>query len=322
MKLTSIPQLPFKIWQKNKLSILIYHRVLSESSPYWRGMVTAEEFRSQMQVVSRYFNPVSLPKALVDLKNNSLPSRAVAITFDDGYADNATNALPILKDLGLTATFFIATDFINGGAMWLDQIVEAILQYPGDDIDLENIGLSCEKTRNLAEKRLLLSKITPAFRHLEMQDRNDKTAYILAQAGSPDTSKLMLSTQQILSMNQAGMTIGAHTKGHPNLCKLPQEKAYDQIAGSKDVLEKILHQPVDLFAYPFGKENQDFSKQHANIVRELGFNAAVTTDVGVTDKNSDPYRLPRFTPWDKTQTRFALRLAANHTTSAAHQEID
>ena len=117
------------------------------------------------------------------------------------------------------------------------------------------------------------------------------------------------------------MTIGAHTKGHPNLCKSSPDNAYEQIAGSKEVLQGILNQPVDLFAYPFGKENLDFSRQHAIIVRELGFKAAVTTDMGVSDSNSNSYRLARFTPWDKSQAKFALRLAINHTTPATAQEV-
>lgn len=320
MNLSAISQLPLKVWNKNKLSILIYHRVLSKSDPYWRGMINVDEFRSQMQLVRRFFNPVSLPKALDDLKNNSLPPRALAITFDDGYADNATNAVPILKELGLTATFFIATDFINGGAMWLDQTVEAILQYPGEDIDLSKIGLGHAKTRNLTEKRQLLAKIIPIFRHMEMHERNDKAAHITIQTGPVDTSNLMLTTQQIMDMNQAGMSIGAHTKGHPNLSKLSAENAYEQIAGSKKTLEQMLNEEIALFAYPFGRENQDFSYQHAKMVQDLGFKAAVTTDVGVSSKNTDLYRLPRFTPWDRNRTKFALRLALNHAAQAANLE--
>ena len=320
MKLAAISQLPLKIWHRNKLSILIYHRVLSEPDPYWRGILNADEFRTQMQLVRRLFNPVSLPKAIDGLKNNSLPPRALAITFDDGYADNATTALPILKELGLTATFFIATDFINGGAMWLDKTVEAIREYPDSEINLEKIGLGCSKTKTIKERRQLLGNILYAFRYMEIDERNEKAAYIIEKSKPVDLRSIMLTSEQLLTMSNAGMTIGAHTKGHPNLCKISSEHAYEEIYGSKKVLENITNQPVDLFAYPFGKENQDFSRQHATMVQELGFKAAVTTDIGVSDNNSNLYRLPRFTPWDKSRTRFALRLATNHTARAAAQE--
>jgi peptidoglycan/xylan/chitin deacetylase (PgdA/CDA1 family) len=74
--------------------------------------------------------------------SGALPERAAAITFDDGYADNFTRALPLLREQGLPATFFVATGFLDGGRMWNDTISEAIRRCNEDVVDLSAIGLT------------------------------------------------------------------------------------------------------------------------------------------------------------------------------------
>jgi len=103
---------------QKKLSILIYHRVLDQADFMRPGEVDKQAFTWQMQLLARYFNVLSLNEALSGLQNDNLPPRAVTITFDDGYADNLHNALPILKQFGLSATFFIASGYLDGGRMW------------------------------------------------------------------------------------------------------------------------------------------------------------------------------------------------------------
>ena len=86
-----------RIFGKKRLSVLVYHRVLDKKDVFRRDMPTVEEFDKQMLWVSRFFNVCSLSDAVERLKKNTLPKRALVITFDDGYKDNITNALPVLK---------------------------------------------------------------------------------------------------------------------------------------------------------------------------------------------------------------------------------
>jgi hypothetical protein len=68
---------------------------------------------------------------------------------------------------------------------------------------------------------------------------------------------------------------------------------------------------VDLFAYPNGIPGKDFSPRHVDMVRSAGFTAAVTTARGAAAKSCSPWLLPRFTPWDRSMWKFALRCVEN-----------
>ena len=123
-----------------KLSILIFHRVLPETDPLFPDEPDALRFDQVMGWVKTWFNVIPLDAAVDSLKARNLPARALAITFDDGYADNRTVALPILKRHGLSATFFIATGYLNGGRMWNDTIIEAIRGSKAKILELDHIN--------------------------------------------------------------------------------------------------------------------------------------------------------------------------------------
>jgi len=134
---------------------------------------------------------------------------------------------------------------------------------------------------------------------------------IAEQCDSDLPDNLMMTTQQVVEMRRAGMLIGAHTISHPILARLEPFDVREEIAGSKQFLESILEEEVNLFAYPNGRPDLDFQTKDAAIVKELGFKAAVTTAWGVARADSDLMQLPRFTPWDKTRLFFGARLIKN-----------
>jgi peptidoglycan/xylan/chitin deacetylase (PgdA/CDA1 family) len=115
----------------------------------------------------------------------------------------------------------------------------------------------------------------------------------------------------VRSLDANGMEIGAHTVTHPILARLDAARASDEIRQSKLRLEAITGKPVKLFAYPNGKPGRDYGREHVGMVKELGFEAAVSTAWGVANAQSDAFQLPRFTPWDKSPGKFVLRLLHN-----------
>ena len=123
----------------------------------------------------------------------------------------------------------------------------------------------------------------------------------------------MLSTAQLRQLQAAGMELGAHTMSHPILSTLPDHAARLDIANGKRQLEDALQAPVALFAYPNGKMGVDYGAPHVDIVRSLGFTAAVATDWGVARPGAglDLLQLPRFTPWDRGRLAFLWRLRQN-----------
>src|SRR5262249_38259299 len=120
---------------RGSLLVLIYHRVLTEHDPLLADEPDAASFAAQMDLLANLFNVIPFGEAVERLASNSLPPRAVAITFDDGYTNNLEVAAPILAARGLRATFFITTGFIEGGQMWNDLIIESLRSAP-EDFDL------------------------------------------------------------------------------------------------------------------------------------------------------------------------------------------
>ena len=106
--------------KKQYVSILTYHQVLPEFDYMRPREPTVSDFEWQMELLAKYFNPISLSDALTALEYGELPERAVCVTFDDGYANNEELAMPILTRLGIPATVFVSTNFLNGGRMWND----------------------------------------------------------------------------------------------------------------------------------------------------------------------------------------------------------
>src|SRR4051795_4885760 len=124
-----------------RLSVLAYHRVLAERDPLLAGEPSAAEFEHRMRWVKTNFEVVLLGEAVRALREGRLPPRSLCITFDDGYADNYRIALPILRRLGLRATFFVATGFLDGGCMFNDVVIEAVRHAQCAELNLTDLGL-------------------------------------------------------------------------------------------------------------------------------------------------------------------------------------
>lgn len=295
------------IGKRKKLLIMIYHRVLDEPDYMRPGEVDKETFTWQMQLVAKHFNVLPLAEALERLQNDNLPPRAVCITFDDGYADNYTNALPILQKFNLTATFFIASGFLDGGRMWNDTVIEAVRNIDSPILDLNQQGLGIFETSCKVQKYQAASQIIQIIKHLEFAERT-RVVKIIEYKSQSLPSNLMMTRQQVINLNSYGMEIGGHTVNHPILEKLEYSTAKKEILENKVFLEELLGRRLDYFAYPNGKPGADFSENHASLVRELKYCAAVSTEIGVASRNNDLFSLPRFTPWDKCMVWFAVRM--------------
>jgi peptidoglycan/xylan/chitin deacetylase (PgdA/CDA1 family) len=297
-----------------KLSILIYHRVLPQTDPLFPGEVDRVAFNHQMALVKSRFNVLPLLDAVRLARAGELPPRAACITFDDGYADNAEVALPLLQQHGLHATFFIATGFLNGGRMWNDSVIELVRRLPGPQFDATSLGLGSHQVETIEQRRQAIHELIRQLKYVPMDERLQQVDKLVALAGLALPDDLMMSTGQLHKLRDAGMGIGAHTVNHPILARLPADQARDEIAKGKQELEALIGGQVPLFAYPNGKPGEDYLSEHVQMVRELGFEGAVSTAWG---SGGDTFQLPRFTPWDRNRLRFLLRLSRNLTFSAS-----
>lgn len=294
-----------------RLSVMIFHRVLPVGDPLFPGEVDARRFEALIARLKDWFNVIPLAEALAALEVNRLPSRPLAITFDDGYADNCTVALPILQRHRVSATFFIAAGFIDGGRMWNDTVIEAIRRWSTPEMDLGELGLGTHRVGTVADRRAAIDHILPRLKYLPSTERDAATAEIGRRCGAVLPDDLMLSSAQLQVMGAAGMTFGAHTLTHPILATLPDAAARREIVEGRNRLEALVGDRIRYFAYPNGRPGKDYLGTHVAMVRELGFDAAFSTAWGVSTKRSDRFQLPRFTPWDDGGIRYGVRMAQN-----------
>lgn len=305
--------LPFLIGTKCKqrLTILTYHGVMSEHDYMRPGEPTVAALDWQMELLFKHFSPLSLPEALSKIDSRSLPERAVCVTFDDGYANNFELALPVLKRWRIPATVYVATDFLNGGRMWNDSVIEAMRIAEGPDFDLREIGLDTYDIGGFEMRKAAAVMIIREIKHWPPEKRAHAVMVIESMVGAlPDN--LMMTDDQVRQLSSEGVEVGAHTKSHPILATLDTEQSRDEIVGSKTYLENLLKKPVRHFAYPNGRPGIDYTFEHRDIVESAGFESAASTQWGAVSRLSDKWQLPRFTPWDRTPLRFMTRLLLNY----------
>ncbi len=298
--------------RRGKLSILIFHRVLPEPDPLFPDEVDARRFDRLLGWIKYWFNVLPLDEAIERLQRDDLPARAAAITFDDGYADNYEVALPILQRHGLSATFFIAVGFLNGGRMFNDTLIETVRHCQEPVLDLALLGFGQYNLHSLEAKRQAIPALLQQIKYLPLTQRLDAIHAIAEIAKVDLPNDLMMTAQQVKTLREAGMGIGAHTVHHPILARLELADAEREIADSRTFLQALLGESVTLLAYPNGKPEVDYRREHVEIVRRLGFKAAVSTAWGVARGDSDLFQLPRFTPWERSCWRFGLSLLRNY----------
>ncbi len=297
-----------------RLSIAIFHRVLPAPDPLFPDEIDRVRFDEICAWLSVWFNVMPLGGAVARLQAGSLPDRALAITFDDGYADNHDIALPVLKSHGLTATFFVATGFVDGGRMWNDTVVESLRGCKSptlelSDLRLPDIGVQVLDTP--AQRRSAITALLGAIKYLPPQERQAVVDTVAERAQAPLPTTLMMTSAQVRALADAGMEIGAHTITHPILACLDDEAALREMRTSRATLESLLDRPVLSFAYPNGRPGRDYLPRDVALARQAGFQLAVSTAPGAARAGDDIFQLPRFTPWDGSRWKYGARMAQN-----------
>jgi peptidoglycan/xylan/chitin deacetylase (PgdA/CDA1 family) len=272
-------------------------------------LVDAARFETLVRLLSASFAVMTLGEATARLASGALPTGALCITFDDGYADNAEIALPILRRHGLKGTFFIATGFLDGGRMFNDSVIECVRLARDEQVDLSDFGLGPRQLKTAGQRRAVVDELLLQVKYLGFAQRDDFVARLARYIGSTKLPRdLMMRSEQVVQLHREGMEIGGHTVRHPILCSIADDEAEREIAQGRARLQSLVDAPVDVFAYPNGRPMHDYDARHVAMVRRLGFRAAVSTAMGTVTTRSDSYQLPRFTPWDRADVRWMTRL--------------
>ena len=239
-------------------------------------------FDQQIQYVSRHYRVVSLSDA-VDHLNGGPVETVVAITFDDGYRDNYLNAYPILQKYGVPATIFLTTGSIDSREpVWFEQVLQALKETAREYVDIEIDLPRRFWLRTMAERLAANGQIFQLLKALLMPTGvwEWRTSCGSSEATSTgERTGKMLTWDDVRLMKQNGMDFGGHTVSHP--FSFPR-MAGDRVAwGSVRVQAahraKEMQSPVRHFAYPNGRGEEDFGAWNKSLIRDAGYDAAVTT---------------------------------------------
>jgi len=282
-------------------TIVMYHRVVAQATrdPFALGMcVLRERFEQQIRYLKTHFSILTVGQAVERLAaGRSLPRRALSITFDDGYADNLSQAWPVLRRHGVPFSLYVPTGGIEEGEpLWWDRVIAALACTRRSEIDLFEVGLA-ERPEALALKGV--SAADHAERVLALLWTLDSAACARgveriehALAPFDDRSAVLarrLSPDQVRELRGQGVEIGAHSVCHGNLELAGAEEVRREMIESRTWLESLLQEPVRGFAFPAGRCNDEAVR----LSREVGFDYALTTQPGVNRPVYDLARLRR-----------------------------
>lgn len=296
---------------RRRLCILNYHRILAHPDPLLESEPTIDTFRWQMDLLADCFNVLPLAEAIERLSAGTLPPRATAITFDDGYRSLHELALPVLRERGLPATVFVTSGHMEDeSSMWNDIILEAVRRLPHDDacIDLDDIGLGTYPMAGQNERKRSAALLTERCKYLRPLERRRMLDRLQELTHVSLRQHLMLTPDMLRDLLSHDIDIGGHTVTHPILTRLDDTVAFREIVDNKRDLERIIGRPLKLFAYPNGKRGIDYEQRHARMVKEAGYSAAFTTAAGAAARSDNLFELPRSRPWDNHPFMFSGRL--------------
>ncbi len=290
-------RLPFR----GRGGVLLYHRIAELDHDPWSLAIPPAAFADHLAILERRCVGLSLAEFLARRTAGSLPANAVAVTFDDGYADNLEAALPLLERHGIPATIFVLSGFVGGSAeTWWDRLEQTVFAAAAlpEEIDLR-VGrgrLVWSRPRmgtGYGMRAMLHRKAYAAVAAVDTAEREAALAELARQLGHEPTHRV---THRALTLDELRrlaasplVTIGGHTRTHPFLGNIEPERQRAEIAGGKADLEAWLGRPIDLFAYPHGS----FGAETPLVAAEVGFTWGFTTKPTVVRHDSDALRIPR-----------------------------
>jgi len=295
----------FFLRQKGYPAIIInYHGFMRPNAKTMEDVpvvrMDIDDFGSQLKFLKRYFCIVPLDVMVKTLKEKKIFEKpTIALTADDGYKDNYDLLFPVLKENGVSATIFLVTGFVGTDQkIWFEKLLNLITHSKVEKIIFEELYPAEEfKLNSWFGKQRAYIRFKQKLKDLSPKIRDEYIDKISRLLGDPpvDFGATMLSWGQVREMAGAGITFGAHTVRHPILSKIPVKEAKEEIALSKEKIEKELGSKTCHFSYPNGRE-EDFNLELAQYCRQIGFESVNTGCYGTNRNAEDVWALKRIGP--------------------------
>lgn len=301
---------------RRRAVILTYHGLLASPPspplrPLYKIFVTADAFRAQMAVLKARYKVIPLRDLVSRLSRGEPGERLAAVTFDDGWRTTRTLAAPILHEMSIPATVFLATGLMGTATrgLWTQRLSASLAATDRRRIRLFGLDLPHDTPPRRA---FAIRAVADLLKKLPSAEREERLREVFAAHGtgyvlSPELD--FCSWEEVKELGPFGVECGAHTVDHEILSSLPFDSACSQIRRSRAQLEDVLGFPCRLFAYPNGSE-RDFSEEHTRALESDGFEAAVTQIPGRNTSLTDRFRMRR------------LNVGLEHTLESFIAELD
>lgn len=282
--------------------ILTYHRVAVGRDPFMQ-CVRPERFAEQMKRLAALAEVVPLSE--ITSRGRGL---RVAITFDDGYADNLNTAAPVLREVGLPATFSIVARILDDAEeFWWDRLEHLLLDT--DDgpqtLVVEAGGRTLRvDIRTVEGRSRALTALNRRLRELHPAEIAATMAAVTAQLGGfqpgPCEAHRLLTRNEVGQLaDEPSFEVACHGMTHAMLSAVSGGDEHREVHEAKDALEAATGKPVGTFAYPYGTRSS-FNAQTIDALRSTGVRRAVVNTPGLMGRFADRFRLPRFMVYDWT----------------------
>ena len=273
---------------KNSILNVMYHGVVENDSCYFSPRhINAKQFEEHLKYYKKNFTIISCLEAFDKIsQKETLDKKYLTISFDDGFKNNLTTALPLLEKHNIPTTFFISSVCsIDDEVDYLWSEVIAALGYFYKNKPIEIDGLVFENLKN--EKILLTDyiKSLPYEKRDEVLNQIETKYDLKSKIGSlPEEIWKRLSPEELIELSNSDIvTIGSHGHNHFNLSEINSEAAFEELSYSKDLLSKLVKSEVSLVAYPDGSYNEDVK----DIAKKVGYTGQFAVNYKFTSDHSD-----------------------------------
>ena len=281
--------------------VLMYHSVLEDpwecaDSIGLSNIHATRNFRRQMEFLAKNYSEVTVEDIRLFLGGQkAMPRKSVAVTFDDGYADNFEVAAPVLNRLGIPASFYLTVESVETGiSPWFCHLRHAFATTKkGSWVDptsrIWDLADGAERERAFSAAsghltRFVGSAQQGALRAIE----RDLDAEPLAPK-----KRLMMTWEQAKKLCGQGHVVGSHTLTHPNLAHIADPDLKRELTESKHKMEDELATAVVHFSYPAAALDVSWTERTVAASQQAGYQTAVTTTHGLVGKEANALALQR-----------------------------
>lgn len=270
---------------------------LSANPP--RSSTSVDAFKTNLSFLMKHFKIIPLDEAVEMMKGTrNWRQQCVVLTFDDSLKSMATIAAPLLADLGLTATFYLSTETIETRKpYWWVRLEQALKNTRKSDISVEvapgktvRLGSQCPQ-QNLPLLKSYLKSISPDALEAAVQTIEEELDSGILTSNVSNPFAEPLSWEDVHQLINLGMTVGCHTRTHPNLTLLNPTDLHQELSESRKTLETVCGKPVQHLCYPYGS----YSSTVISAASNCGYISGMTTrEPGWNPKGSDTFQQKRF----------------------------